>query len=441
MLNIKKVILLIGDLTCFYLALGLTLLIRYSYDIELWLRHFWPFTIIYLLWVIVFYIAGLYELTLARNNLDFYSLLLEAFIVNATIAVAFFYFIPYYGITPKTNLFLDLLLIAGLLSVWRQAFNYSVKNIAVPNKVLFVGDNKEINQIIEKINNFPQLGYQVAEKIKPEDIKTSFDVLEKTNKQGIKIIVTSLDPSHDQKLVQSLYQCLPLKVSFYDLPSFYEKVFGKVPLSNIGELWFLENLTEGQKNFYEAAKRVFDIIAALTLGIISLPFYPLIALIIKSDSRGSVFYTQKRIGLEGQIFTVIKFRTMTEAAEKDGVKWANHQDHRITKFGRFMRKTRIDELPQLLNILAGQMSFIGPRPERTEFVKQLEKEIPYYQVRHIIKPGLSGWAQVNFHYGASVEDSVEKLQYELYYIKHRSFILDLSIVLKTIKIVLKRGGR
>ena len=132
---------------------------------------------------------------------------------------------------------------------------------------------------------------------------------------------------------------------------------------------------------------------------------------------------------------------MIDEAEKNGAQWADQQDHRITKVGKFMRKTRLDELPQLWNIFIGQMSFIGPRPERIEFVQQLEKEISYYQIRHIVRPGLSGWAQVNFRYGASVKDSIEKLQFELYYIKHRSFVLDLSILLRTIKIVLKGGGR
>ena len=132
---------------------------------------------------------------------------------------------------------------------------------------------------------------------------------------------------------------------------------------------------------------------------------------------------------------------MIDEAEKDGAQWADKQDHRITKIGKFMRKTRLDELPQLWNVFIGQMSFIGPRPERIEFVQQLEKEISYYQIRHIVRPGLSGWAQVNFRYGASVKDSIEKLQFELYYIKHRSFVLDLSILLRTIKIVLKGGGR
>ena len=216
---------------------------------------------------------------------------------------------------------------------------------------------------------------------------------------------------------------------------------GKVPLSAIGEVWFLENLAESEKKFYENFKRIFDMFFAIIFGIISLIFYPIIAILIKIDSKGPVFYKQKRVGLNGEVFTVYKFRTMIEDAEKDGVKWADNEDKRITKVGRFLRKTRLDELPQLLNIFFGDMSFVGPRPERVEFVETLEKQIPYYNIRHIIRPGLTGWAQVNFRYGASVEDSIEKLQYELYYIKHRCFILDISIILKTIKIVLKGSGR
>ena len=182
-------------------------------------------------------------------------------------------------------------------------------------------------------------------------------------------------------------------------------------------------------------------LGAFVFGSISLIFYPLIILAIKLDSSGPIFFKQRRISQDGQIFKVIKFRSMIEEAEKNGAQWADHQDHRITKVGNFLRKTRLDELPQMWNVFIGQMSFIGPRPERIEFVQQLEKEVPYYQIRHIVKPGLTGWAQVNFHYGASVQDSIEKLQYELYYIKHRSFILDLSILLRTIKIILKGGGR
>ena len=437
--NPKKIILLIGDIIILYFSLWLTLFIRYWPGLDLWRfkQHFWPFSIIYALWLIVFYIAGLYGLNLARNNLAFYSTLFRGLAINAGLAIAFFYFIPYFGITPKTNLFFNLLIFTVLVSLWRQVYNSLLKSKALLNNLLIIGQTKETKQMLDWLKAHPQIGYRLAQELKPADIQTPFDVLEIAHQK----IITAIDPHQDSHLAESLYQCLPLKINFSDFSNFYEKIMGKVPLSSIGEIWFLENLTESQKNFYETAKRILDMLGALVFGLISLIFYPLIALIIKIDSRGPVFYKQKRIGQDGRIFTVIKFRTMIEEAEKDGAQWANHEDHRITRVGRFLRKTRLDELPQLWNIFVDQMSFIGPRPERIEFVKQLEKQIPYYQMRHIIKPGLTGWAQVNFRYGASVKDSIEKLQYELYYIKHRSFILDLSIILKTIKIVLKGGGR
>ncbi len=444
--NLKKITLLFGDVIILYLSLWLMLFIRYggSFDMGRWQQHFWPFTIVYSFWLIIFYIIGLYDLTLARNNIDFYSTLLKTLGINAGLAIAFFYFIPYFGITPKTNLFLSLVIVAFLLSFWRQTYNHLLKTEALINNVLIIGKsdkNKETRQIIKLVKRNPQLGYRVIKTIKPSEIKTAFDLLEMATQRNIKTIITAIDPHYDSKLVQSLYQCLPLKIHFSDLPSFYEKTLGKVPISSIGEIWFLENLTESQKNFYEAAKRIIDMLGALVLGLVSLPFYPFFALAIKIDSPGPIFYKQRRISQDGQIFKVVKFRSMVEEAEKDGAQWADQQDHRITKVGSFIRKTRLDELPQLWNILIGQMSFIGPRPERIEFVQQLEKEIPYYQIRHIVKPGLTGWAQVNFRYGASIEDSIEKLQYELYYIKHRSPILDLSILLKTITIVLRGGGR
>ena len=441
--NIKRITLLIGDLLTLYLSLWLTLFIRHGADFTFarWQQHFWPFSIIYFIWLIIFFIAGLYELSIARNNILFYNTLSRGLVINVGLAIAFFYFIPYFGITPKTNLFLNLAIFAALFSGWRNLYNYLIKSSALLNNVLIIGQNKEIDQLDRIIRNNPQLGYRILKIVSPQEIKTPFDLLEMATQKNINIIVTAINPHQDARLVQSLYQCLPLKINFSDLPSFYEKILGKVPISSIGEIWFLENLTESQKNFYEAIKRVLDMFGSFIFGIVSLIFYPFIALAIKIDSRGPIFFSQRRIGQDGQIFKVLKFRSMIEDAEKNGAQWADQQDHRITRIGKFLRKTRLDELPQMWNIFTGQMSFIGPRPERIEFVQQLEKKIPYYQIRHIVRPGLTGWAQVNFHYGASVDDSIEKLQYELYYIKHRSFILDLSVLLRTIKIVLMGGGR
>tara|TARA_Y100000031_G_scaffold154996_1_gene204378 strand:+ start:323 stop:1669 length:1347 start_codon:yes stop_codon:yes gene_type:complete len=446
--NTKKLLLLLGDIFILYLSLWLTLVIRYGegFASARWQQHFWPFTIIYLVWLVVFFIAGLYELALARNNINFYSILFRGLMINISLAVAFFYFIPFFGITPKTNLFLNLAIFTILLIIWRQIYNRLIRASTLINNTLIIGKNKETKQINKIIKRNPQLGYRIVKQIRPQSIKTPFDLLELATQENIKTIITGVDPHQDTKLVQSLYQCLPLKISFSDLPSFYEKILGKIPISSIGEIWFLENLTESRKNFYEAIKRIFDMLGALIFGIIGLLFYPLIGLIIKLDSPGPVFYKQRRIGQDGQIFFIYKFRTM-HATSKDGGSepngpvYAQINDPRNTRLGKFMRKTRLDELPQLWNVLMGQMSFIGPRAERIEFVQQLEKEVSYYQIRHIVKPGLTGWAQVNFRYGASIKDSIEKLQFELYYIKHRSFILDLSILLRTIKIILTGGGQ
>jgi exopolysaccharide biosynthesis polyprenyl glycosylphosphotransferase len=188
-------------------------------------------------------------------------------------------------------------------------------------------------------------------------------------------------------------------------------------------------------------KRIFDIVTALLIGIMTAPIMLVAALIVRLESPGPVIYRQDRVGEHGKEFAVLKFRSMRNDAEKNGAQWAQVNDPRITKFGNFMRKTRIDELPQLLNVLKGEMSFIGPRPERMVFIEELEKQIPHYNLRHLIKPGLTGWAQVMYPYGASVEDAKRKLEYDLHYIKRQSFYMDMVIMFKTLKTVLFGKGR
>jgi exopolysaccharide biosynthesis polyprenyl glycosylphosphotransferase len=191
----------------------------------------------------------------------------------------------------------------------------------------------------------------------------------------------------------------------------------------------------------DIAKRAMDITFSLTLLIATLPLLIILSILIKLDSRGPVFYRQARVGLRGQVFSIYKFRSMVVDAEsKSGAKWAQAGDPRVTRIGRFIRRTRIDEIPQVLNVLKGEMSFVGPRPERPEFVKELAKEIRFYNERHRTKPGLTGWAQINYPYGASVKDANEKLKYDLYYLKNRSILLDIFIMLQTLRIVVFGEG-
>jgi exopolysaccharide biosynthesis polyprenyl glycosylphosphotransferase len=228
-----------------------------------------------------------------------------------------------------------------------------------------------------------------------------------------------------------------------DLTNIYERFWQKVPVFYIGDHWFLSS--EGFSLTHNLVglrlKRLFDLACALSLLSLTWPVMLLAKILINLESEGPAIYTQIRTGKDGKEFTIYKFRSMRVDAEKNGAVWAKENDNRITRIGKFIRLTRIDELPQLFNVLKGDMSFIGPRPERPEFNLKLEKDIPYYNLRHLVRPGLTGWAQVMYPYGASVEDSIQKLQFELYYIKNYSFFLDIKIILRTIKVVLLGKGR
>lgn len=454
--KIKKIILVVGDIAILYLSLYLTLMIRYQgLEIEeRWAQHFWPFSFIFAIWMIIFYISGIYSLQIARTNWIFYSILLKSLIWCSIVAMAFFYLIKP-GIAPKTNLLIEFLILVLLIIFWRQIFNLLVKIKPWQNNVLIIGLNQETLALAREINDNPQLGLKVIGIIKnngenPLDKEKILDVeilnpphslLALIKIKKIKTIITALNPHHNPDLVNKLYECIALKIYFFDLPAFIEKFTGKIPVNSIGQIWFLENLKESQKVVYEISKRFLDIFLSLILLIITLPFLPLLYLIVKMNSHGPFLFMQIRTGKLGKKFLAIKIRTMHKNAEINGPQWAVKNDSRITRSGRLMRKIRIDEIPQLINILRGEMSFIGPRPERPEFIEKLEKKIPYYNERLLIKPGLTGWAQINFPYGSSEADAMEKLQYDLYYIKNRSFLLDLSIILKTVKTVLSGGGQ
>ena len=256
-------------------------------------------------------------------------------------------------------------------------------------------------------------------------------------------IVVSLSEQRGAMPMRGMLDCKLNGIDVIDAASFYELITGKLLIENIrpSSLIYAEGFRVTPLVLF--MKRVADILLS-TVGLITaLPLAPLIALLIRLDSPGPVFYRQVRVGQGEKNFLLYKFRTMLQDSEADtGAVWARENDPRVTRVGAFLRKSRLDEIPQLLNVLRGDISLIGPRPERPEFVEELKKIIPYYSERHIIKPGLTGWAQVRYPYGASVEDAIEKLKYDLYYHKNLSFVLDMTIILDTIKIVLIReGGR
>ncbi len=451
----KRIFLFLGDILILYISLYLTLFLRYRADFSHQIPiHLLPFSFLFIFWMIVFYIANLYELNYTKNSAEFYSSLFTSIAISATISVIFFYLIPDIQIAPRRNLLIYIAVFTGLFSLWRWFYNGFLGKI-FRNNTIIVGFNQLAYDLAKFLNKNPQYGYNLKYALDvSEQAAFSFQNVDFRQVRGAKDIERIIENEHINTIILSpesyklpdiinvFYKAGKRNIQFVNLASAFERIMKKVPLEAINQLWFLENVSRGEKRLYELLKRASDIILALIGGIVFLILFPFIAPAIKFSSAGPVFYRQKRIGKGGKILEVIKFRTMVNNAEINGAVWAQKDDSRVTKIGRFLRKTRLDELPQIWNILKGEMSVVGPRAERPEFTEKLKKEVPFYEERLLIRPGLTGWAQINYGYGKDLEHSgtKEKLQYDLYYIKNRSLAIDLAVILKTIKTVLSATG-
>ncbi len=432
-LTLKKIILLLGDVVLLYISLFLTLFLGFwgEFTSEIFNLHLIPFSIIYLFWLIIFYISGFYDLHLIKSKLSFYARFVGAISANLIIGILFFYTVPFFGITPKTNLILNVSIYGILFLVWRRTF-YSLFSVHFLNRTAVIGKGAEVENLKTQIRERPYLGYKIV----PMDLEN--DLFTQIQEKNINTVIFDENLESHPQILKALYFCLPAKVDFLNFSQAYELITEKIPVSTISETWFLENLKEGERLFYDKIKRFIDIILASIILIFTLPLWLLIAVAIKLEDGGPVFYSQKRIGKDRKPFTLYKFRSMKVDAEKNGAVWAEKEDKRITRIGKLLRRLHLDEIPQMINVIKGNISLVGPRPERPEFVEQLEKEIPHYHLRHIIKPGFTGWAQIKFRYGRSVMDSKEKFEYDLYYLKNRNFLLDLGILLRTFQLFFKK---
>ncbi|MDP2933384.1 MAG: sugar transferase [bacterium] len=445
--KIKKFILYAGDIILLYAVLALVLLVRYQdkFSGYLWQLHLLPFTIIFVVWLAVFYISGLYDTKTLRNGIDFYTLVFKTVLLNAILAVFYFYVFSnlLFTIRPLLVFATYLAFFSVLFLFWRRTYNHLTESQIFLQRVLCIGDGADMKNLIEELGHKPHFGYRVVAHVPAQELQGKFLSLKALlAEKKIDTVITSLELNKYPELVAEFYKNLFLGVKYVDLAAFYEKITGRVPISTIGQLWFLENISENDKKYYEFVKRALEVILAMMFCAIGIIFSPFIALAIKLNSAGPIFFMQDRIGKDGKKFKAAKFRTMLTGADREGPRWTAVNDPRVTQVGRFLRKTKLDEIPQLVNILRGEMSFIGPRPEQPEFVRELTQKIPYYNERHLAKPGLTGWAQINFpESGASEQDTIIKLQYDLFYIKNRSLLLDLGIILKTVNIILTGQGR
>lgn len=440
-MKFRKLMLLLGDVLVLYFSLWTTLSIRYYKELDylLWQRHITPFSFIFFLWILIFFSLGFYEIEIKPTDTNFISNFIKAIAINIILAIVFFYiFTPKLGISPKTILFLILLIFSPLFVVWHKLYGWIMKS-TTRNNIMIIAEtiDEQTKELVETINNNPQLGYTISIILEND----FYNLREKVVKNNIKTVITSINPHFNNVITHELFDCLVLKIDIFSLADFYEKVTGKVPIASIGKTWFLENIAKREQQLEKSLKRILDIFLSIIVLIFTGLLLPFISFAIKWETAGNIFYSQGRMGQNGRIFYIVKFRSMYINAESQGAQWARENDSRITAVGNFLRKTRLDELPQAWNVLKGEMSFVGPRPERPEFISTLQDKIPYYQQRLLVKPGLTGWAQIKFPYGASERDALEKLQYDLYYIKNQKISLDLSIILKTIKIVINAQGR
>lgn len=436
-------ILFVGDLLAFSLALWFALYFRFGEipSSNLILTHSAPFSVLFVLWIFVFFIAGLYE----KHTLVFKgklpSLILNTQVANSLLAVVFFYLFPLFGITPKTVLAIHLATSFFFVIVWR-VFIVPKLGFREREHSIIVGDGPEMQELKEEVNGNERYNLLFISSVNLSQlggIAFQEEVVEKVYGEGVTSIVIDLKHEKADGILPSLYNLIFSNVRFLDMYKVYEEVFDRIPLSLVGYNWFLENISFSPHTMYDPLKRAMDVLVAGLLGIMSIIFYPFVMLAIKIEDGGPIFIKQERIGQGNRIISLWKFRSMRGS---DAGVWVSDGDIRVTRIGKFLRKTRIDELPQLWNIVKGDISLIGPRPDIVALGKKLAQELPYYTVRNLIKPGLSGWAQIKQDIAPqSLEETRERLAYDLYYLKNRSFILDLIISLKTVKTLLSRTGK
>jgi len=402
-----------------------------------------------------FYYGGLHGGRTNRRRTERFLRLGQSYLVAMVLLSLVYYVFPDLRVGRGIQaIFFPLSFISILL--WRELYFWIFAQRALNETVLILGTGATAIHIAKETLKRSPLGYNVKgflgehpaevgrRLVNPHVIGTVSDLTDQVEDVGATLIVVALEDRRKKMPVQELLHCRLSGIRVEEAPDFYEKLTGRVLVSNLRPSWIVFSQGFNKPRYLRSAKQLGEFLFALVLTVVMAPLFLLLAILIKIDSRGPVFYRQERVGENSKLFALFKLRTMRADAEsKTGPIWASSKaDCRITRVGHWLRKTRLDELPQLFNVLRGEMSFVGPRPERPYFVDQLRKVIPYYDERHSVKPGITGWAQINYRYGATIEDTEMKLEHDLYYIKHMSLLLDFAIILDTFKVmVLGKGAR
>lgn len=436
-----------GDIIVFNVALYLMLLIRYL-EIPSAARlgaHVPPFLIFSAVWLGIFFILGLYDKHTVLLKRLLVTRILYAQIINIVVAGVLFFIIPF-GITPKVNLVLYFLISIALLTWWRLKL-VPLFSPKYRHRAIIIADGKEAIELVDEINNNDRYNYYFVRIIDEATLQGTADfetkVLRMMEKEKIEVVVADPRGEAIKNFLPTLFSLsfLRFEVTFLDFNRLYQDTFDKVPMRMLQYDWFISNISQTKSAVYDGIKRTIDIAGSLALLIPAAVLFPIVALAIKLEDKGTLFYKTVRVGQYNRQIEIYKLRTKNGSDVGADALNSKLVD---TKVGIILRKTRIDELPQLINVLKGDLSFIGPRPEMPALAEVYAKEIPYYNTRHFLKPGLSGWAQINNfdvpRGGVDIEKTTTKLSYDLFYLERRSLLLDIHIALKTIATILMRTG-
>jgi sugar transferase (PEP-CTERM system associated) len=449
-------LLLVGEAALVYGAVIAAVFLRVGSEgayYELVTKHaFWKAGVALFFCLAAFYLFDLYDFVVMHDRRELVLRLVQALGLAWIVLAMSFYFYPALMLGRSIAL-IALPLALTLMVAWRVSIHWFLGHPDFGERVLIVGSGDAAIEVAREVLSRPDAGYRVVgfvgtdsemlgkSLINPRVIALTEELEEVVARENIDRIVVAMGERRGQFPTERLLQLsLTGRVWIEEGASFYERITGRVSLSMMRPSWLIFTGPGRQKRIAALARVVVHRLAALIGAILSLPIVIVTAILIKLDSRGPIFYKQERVGRNGRTFVLTKFRSMKVDAEKEGPVWASKGDDRTTRVGRIIRKIRVDEIPQFWNIIKGDMNFVGPRPERPHFVAQLAEEIPFYEQRHLIAPGLTGWAQIKYPYGASIEDARQKLQYDLFYIKNHGLVFDAIILFETVKIILFGRG-
>jgi sugar transferase (PEP-CTERM system associated) len=437
-----------GELLLIFGSVALAALVQDTPDLA---SNLWKVALVTAICQLCLYYNDFYDLTLVHSNRELIVRLLQAAGAASIVLAALYFLRPQLMIGNGifvSSLFVILIAILG----WRLAVNQLIGSLKLEERVLFVGTGETARKVARQILDQHDFAYRIigfidddvsrlGERIvNPAIVGTPADIERLIVQHQVDRIVVGLSDRRGKLPVQELLRAKMAGVRVEDATTTYERVTGKILIDDLRPSWLIFSDGFRVSRVMRLMKRTIDLTLSLIMLIFALPAMLVTALAIMIEDGRPVLYQQERVGENGRIFTLSKFRSMRKDAENGTPVWARDGDDRVTTVGRITRKTRLDELPQLWSVIRGDMSFVGPRPERPYFVEELSRDIPFYQQRHAVKPGITGWAQVKYRYGSSREDATEKLRYDLYYIKHLSIVFDLTIVFDTVKVVLFRKG-